>query len=487
MTRRSLRQVVDTSVLLQAGLVVVVAMVAATGYLTYRDHADEADRARAAAVLIERLRADVIRGETAVRGYALTGDLSFLVPYTRGRSAVDRDVKVLRKLLTPRERPVLERATDSAMEWRRVFAGPILELVAARRGDAVAFARRGIGKRRIDAFNAALDDLAARVDRRVRGDRRTAASTGRRGVVLIAVAVVAALFAALWLRRRLARDVLEPMQELAAAAGAVAGGKLTARVTPAGVRETHVAGDAFNHMASDIERTVSELQEVDALKSRFVASVSHELRTPLTSISGYVEELLDEEFGPLSQDQRDALAVIARNSAGLGTLIDDLLLLARLEAGAVELSSERVDLRALAGALVEELRPVAAARGIQLRLDENGGAAATGDARQIRQALANLLSNAIKYSREGEPVDVRIRSQQAEAMVEVADRGVGIPPEELARLGERFFRASTAGATKGTGLGLSITRELAERLGGRLEARSEVGRGSTFRLVLPLG
>ena len=485
MSRRSLSRVVDTSILLQAGLAVAVALISVAVYVTYRDQAEEADRSRAAAVRLERLRADVLRGETSVRGYALTGDLAFLLPYTRGRQQVDADYRSLRQLLTVPERRRLRTAFDRVVEWRRVFAARILELVPTRRSSAIDFAREGVGKRRIDAFNREIDALATSVDQRVDDDRERAARTGSRGVIAISLGVVLALLGALALRRRLRRDVLAPMQELAAAAAALGTGDLSRRVHPSGVEETQVAGEAFNHMAGDIERTVSGLQELDALKSHFVASVSHELRTPLTSISGYVEELLDEEFGPLDDDQRDALRVVERNATGLAALIDDLLLLAQLEAGALELDPEPVPLRPLLEALLAELRPVAAARGIELRLGD-GDATVSGDEKQVRQAVANLLSNAIKYNRDGEPVDVRVREADGEAAVEVADRGVGIPPEELSRLGDRFFRASTAGTTKGTGLGLSITRELAERHGGRLEARSELGKGSTFRLVLPV-
>ena len=485
MSRRSLRRVVDTSILLQAALAVAVAAISVAVYVNYRDHAEATDRSRAAAVRIERLRADVLRGETAVRGYALTGDFAFLVPYTRGRATVDADHRALRALLTRREREVLDRGFEQVRSWRRVFAERILDLVPTRRDSAVAFARQGVGKRRIDAFNREMDALAADVDRRVTADREQASSIGRRGVLVISLGTAAALLGALWLRRRLGRDVLAPMQELAMAASTLGTGDLSERVRPTGVRETVVAGEAFNRMAAEIEGTVSELQELDALKSRFVASVSHELRTPLTSITGYVEELLDDEFGPLDAEQRDALRVVERNAQGLAVLIDDLLLLARLEAGAEESERAPVALHELLAALGTELRPVAAARGIELRIDP-AQATVTGDARQIRQALANLLSNAIKYSREGEPVDVRVAVSGGEAHVEVTDRGVGIPADELAHLGDRFFRASTAGSTKGTGLGLSITRELAERHGGRLEARSLVGEGSTFRLVLPL-
>ncbi len=487
MSRRSLRRLVDTTVLLLAALAVAVAAIAGTVYVTYRDQAQATDRAYAAAAQTQQLRAGVVRGETAVRGYALTGDLAFLLPYTRDRQRVDEQAEDLRPLLTARERGHLEAAMTQVREWRRVFAARILDLVATRRGAAVAFARRGIGKRRIDAFNRRVDAVVGSVDRRVDANRARAARFGRRGVVAIVVAVVVALLAALALRRRLARDVLGPMQELAAAATALGTGELSGRVRTRGVQETQTVAKAFNRMAADIERQVSELRELDALKSHFVASVSHELRTPLTSIAGYVEELLDEEFGPLSDEQRESLEVVERNASGLGALIDDLLLLARLEAGAEESEHEPFDLRPLLEELIVELRPVAAARGIELRVDCPATLVLAGDRRQIRQALANLLSNAIKYNRQDAPVDVHAAVEDGRVAIEVTDRGVGVPPDELARLGDRFFRASTAGATKGTGLGLSITRELAERHGGRLEARSEVGEGSTFRLVLPLG
>jgi signal transduction histidine kinase len=213
--------------------------------------------------------------------------------------------------------------------------------------------------------------------------------------------------------------------------------------------------------------------------------VSHELRTPLTSMKGFLGELTDAGGDPLTADQREMLAIVERNATQLEALIDDVLLLARLEARHLPLVAEDVDLREVLEDLCAELRPLVRDRELTLELDVAQACSVSGDRVRLRQTFANLLSNAIKFSPPGGRVDVRAEGDAQSVVVEVADQGPGIPADELARISERFFRASTARGVKGTGLGLTIAREIAELHGGRLEVRSAVGAGSRFRILLP--
>jgi signal transduction histidine kinase len=227
------------------------------------------------------------------------------------------------------------------------------------------------------------------------------------------------------------------------------------------------------------------LQEVDTMKDRFVATVSHELRTPLTSIKGYVEALTSGEDGELTGDQREDAEAVYRNAVRLEGLISDLLLLSQIEAGSLMLERERFDVASmLAGVVAGRIRH-ARERGIELRVETAGRVEVLADRRRIEQTLANLVSNAIKYSLDA-PVIMSARVEGGEAVIQVADEGIGIPPDELPRIGERFFRASTVTSEQGTGLGLAITREILELHGGRLEINSAVGVGSTFSVHLPV-
>jgi len=216
-----------------------------------------------------------------------------------------------------------------------------------------------------------------------------------------------------------------------------------------------------------------------------VTRVSHELRTPLTSVKGYVEALLGGEAGGLDPAQRELAAVALRNTVRLELLIADLLLLSRVEAGQLELRAERVELGPVIKTLAQDLDQLAKEGGVTLIVEVEPGLEWDVDRERLEQAIMNLISNGIKYSPEGGPVLVRARQSGAELWIEVVDKGVGVPKEEVERLGERFFRASTAGKASGTGLGISITQELVDLHGGALDVESEVGSGSIFRIRIP--
>jgi PAS domain S-box-containing protein len=245
-----------------------------------------------------------------------------------------------------------------------------------------------------------------------------------------------------------------------------------------------VAEAAQRDLAAQNER----LRELDRLKDEFIALVSHELRTPLTSIRGYTELLLDGEAGDLTDDQRQFLGVVERNSHRLLHLVGDLLFLAQVEAGKLVLDVGAVDLAAVASESVETARPQAEAKGIMLTLASGPVPLIAGDRARIAQLLDNLVSNAIKFTPEKGRVDVRVLTLKKQAVLEVRDSGMGIPAAEQELLFERFFRTSTATeqAIQGTGLGLAITKAIVEAHSGRITVASQQGSGATFRVTLPL-
>jgi len=230
------------------------------------------------------------------------------------------------------------------------------------------------------------------------------------------------------------------------------------------------------------------LLELDRMKDEFVALVSHELRTPLTSILGYLELVLEGDAGEVTEEQRQFLSVVERNSQRLLRLVGDLLLIAQIEAGKLTLQYGVVDLAKLARDCVEAARPRADEKGVDLVLDTGPVPALSGDRVRLAQLLDNLVSNAIKFTPEGGRVTVGLAREDGHALLAVSDTGIGIPPDEQARLFERFFR--TSGATKraiqGTGLGLAITKAIAEAHGGEISLESAENVGTTFRIVLPL-
>jgi signal transduction histidine kinase len=266
--------------------------------------------------------------------------------------------------------------------------------------------------------------------------------------------------------------------------GSLYGDEAVARAEAARVR----ADAQLAQREADAARDAADrLRDLDSAKDRFVSTVSHELRTPLTSVKGYLEAILAGEAGELNPDQREYAEIVYRNSTRLQELVDDLLVLSRVDAGDLVLRRERFDLVDALRQVREEQGPRAAEGGLMLALDAPATLPVVADRRRIEQTIGNLVSNGIKYGADGYEVRIRAFADDHEVVIEVVDHGVGIPTTELSRIGERFFRASTAGEVQGSGLGLAISREIVARHGGSLEVESVEGSGSTFRVRLPTG
>ena len=233
-------------------------------------------------------------------------------------------------------------------------------------------------------------------------------------------------------------------------------------------------------------REVTADRHLERLRDAFVASVSHELRTPLTSMTGFLELLADEEHA-LSPAGRRYVGVIRRSNTRLQRAVEDLLLMAEIEAERLELRHEPTDLAELATATVEAARPAAAEHGIELLLDAKAGLPLEGDAGRLRQVLDNLVSNALKFTPDGGSVTVSAHNGSGPLRVEVTDTGIGIPQEELGQLFSRFYRASTATrrAIPGTGVGLVIARAIVEAHGGSISLESTEGAGTSVLVTLP--
>ncbi|GAB3877034.1 sensor histidine kinase [Terrabacter terrigena] len=237
------------------------------------------------------------------------------------------------------------------------------------------------------------------------------------------------------------------------------------------------------------DEQVQRLTELDRQKTDFMATVSHELRTPLTSISGYLELLVDGDFGEVSDGQHVALDIIGRNATRLRGLIEDLLVLNKIEISGLQAIAEEVAVRDLLRTVTETMEPVAAASGVRLiRPEVPDDLIVKVDRGQVERALINLGSNAVKFTPEGGEVVLTAERSGGSTIISVHDTGIGIPAADLARLSERFFRAgnATAAAIPGTGLGLAIVRAIVEGHGGELVIASVEGEGSTMQVVLPV-
>ena len=239
---------------------------------------------------------------------------------------------------------------------------------------------------------------------------------------------------------------------------------------------------------AELEQKADSLRRATELKSRFLANMSHEFRTPLNSIQSLARILLDGLEGPLSDDQQHAVALIRTSAVGLSDMVNDLLDLAKIEAGKVSVRPEPFTVAHLFGSLRAMLRPLT--RGaVPLVFDEvpPGLPELTGDESRTAQILRNFCSNALKFTERGE-VRVSARQDGERVVLSVSDTGIGIAAADLERVFEEFAQVDNPIQRKvrGTGLGLPLSRKLAALLGGSIEVRSTPGQGSTFSLALPL-
>lgn len=298
-------------------------------------------------------------------------------------------------------------------------------------------------------------------------------------VTLLVVGAVVAL--ALWL----IRVAMRPLEDMGATAEAIAAGDLTRRVTPDDDRtEVGRLGASLNTMLTQIEAAFEERRASEARLRRFVGDASHELRTPLTSIRGYAE-LFRRGASDRPEDLERSMARIEAEAARMGVLVDDLLLLARLDQGR-PLERDLVDLATIATDAVDAA--AAADPGRALDLETAGPVVVRGDAGRLRQVVDNLLENARVHTPEGTPTHVRVVHDGTEVALTVADEGPGISPELADSVFERFTRGDEARSreTGGAGLGLAIVAAIVDAHGGAVRVLTD-GPGATVEVRLPAG
>lgn len=292
------------------------------------------------------------------------------------------------------------------------------------------------------------------------------------------VAGLASIVAGLITSLLLTREILRPLDEIAQSSQRIANGHYDERVAVPGSDELAQMATHFNQMAESLAQT--EQQRV-----ALIGNVSHELRTPLTGIEGYLEGLMDgvfpsepETFAPMYQEVRR-----------LRRLVDDLQALAKVEAGQITLHLQNFDLVPLIERLILQLQPQAMVQGIDIKRVGADMVMIYADPDRAAQVLLNLIGNAIRYSPDGGQITVGCRLALHCAEITVQDTGLGLPPEALPYLFERFYRVdqSRARQSGGSGIGLTISRHLAWAMAGELTAASDgPGLGSTFTLTLPL-
>ena len=301
------------------------------------------------------------------------------------------------------------------------------------------------------------------------------------GVILLLVAgtAVAALV--------VFRPAQARLRALEDAANRFGEGDLTARAPAIGGDEVAAVADAFNRMATDLAARQAQLVEADRARRQLLADVSHELMTPLTAIRGYAETLALPQFTPATKEGLRAVKVIQEEGERIERLVKDLLDLARFEAGGLSLEQENVDVDEIFERVSERHAQAAQDKGVTIVIEaHDDDIRMVGDPMRLEQAVQNLAANALRHTAPGGWVRLGAARQGRNVTLTVADNGVGIPPEHLPHVFDRFYKADQSRLhAGGSGLGLSIVKAIVERHGGRVAVRSRQGVETVFEITLP--
>lgn len=438
---------------------------------------------------IERVTADVLDGETGIRGYMVTGDASFLAPMKAARTAIGLDITGLLTLVSDNPTELARVATLRQLLSRGYQFS--LAGVPATSDPVARSAWLHAQKSSTDSIRAVLSKMSATEDALLHQRERTASRARAVAAVAVGVALGAGLLAGLILMLIFTRGITRRLRRLLRDADHLHDGAPMGEADPSadelGVLSRQLREAVATQRALEVEaleaRRLAETASDE--KSRFLSRMSHELRTPLNAVLGFAQ-LLEMDANP---EQRDPLAQIRRAGRHLLDLINEVLDISRIESGAMTLSAEPVSVAELISEVTQLLAPMATDRHVTILTRDYRECPyyVHADRQRVKQVMLNLVSNAVKYNRpEG---FVRFACQMlddSQIRIDVIDTGIGISDLDLARLFTPFERFSAAESDiEGSGIGLVLSLHLAQAMGGKLLATSRHGEGSTFSIVLP--
>ena len=461
-----------------------------------REAAEQAAlRAGSAVLVAAQLDPALASLATGERGFSLTGDSAFLVPYRTGQAEVESALDTLARLAVGNHD--LARATSLVERATREWSEAAHRRFAARLSPPSRAASDSLARRIVSTMGAAYaaTTMVERVTR-IQADRAAAEATSQIELDAREALLVRLLLLAMIVLATVAslRRVTSTLDAIVFDARALAAGdhRAAVRSVAGGSKELGHLGEAFGTLASAVaEREhglrddIRQLKEVERMKTEFVSTVSHELRTPLTAIRGSLGLVLAGTTGPVASKTRDLLQIALQNTERLIRLINDILDVERIEAGHLVVRREPVELADVLRSTVESLRTVAMEAGVAIAVEGETSAVVTADPDRLVQVFTNLISNAVRFSPRGETVTVSAKTTPTSVVVFVTDRGPGIPLEFRRRIFGKFQQADPAGSAGGAGLGLAIVRAIVERHGGSIRFDSAPGHGTTFIMELP--
>jgi signal transduction histidine kinase len=444
-------------------------------------------------VAVAELEKLVVDLETGVRGYALSnGDRRLLQPYLAAQRVLPARLREFRELTAgdSQTRATANRLISGVQTYITDYAQPLVELVpfapeAAQSPDSAYESRRRIGP-----IRQLFTDLRGMVDAEATSRAAAASNRARRSVVLGATGIVLSTGLVVLLGLYLTHSIGRPLRRASTGAARIAEGDFEQHLAERGPLEIRDLSRSFNQMAAEVaarERKLAEqneeLRASEQLKSELVSIVSHEIRTPLASVLGFTSLLLQREV--TDEDRRRYLEIIDAQGKRLASLLDDFLVVQRIEEGRLPLDHVRVDVASLLREQVQLYDAQSERHVLDLRLPTQP-LEVEGDPDRIAQVVGNLLSNAIKFSPEGGEVQVSGDRDNGRIRVTVRDHGLGIPAEQQERIFTKFYRGDAAASgIAGSGLGLAFARAVVDAHGGEIGFRSTPTKGSVFWIDLP--
>ena len=498
--RRPVRDFMDSitgRLLIASGVIaVLIAIVFATLVASVDDlrtAADREARARELSVAVAEVEKLVIDLETGVRGYALSrGDDRFLQPYESARRQLPARLRQVRELNAgdPQSRTTSNRLISQIQTYITDYAQPLVDLVPLAPDAATSPDSFDESARRIVDIRRLFTNLRSMVDAQAASRAAAARDSSRRAVVLGATGIVLSTGLVVLLGLYLTHSIGRPLRRASSGAARIAEGDFEQHLPERGPLEIRDLSRSFNQMASEVagrERKLAEqneeLRASEQLKSELVSIVSHEIRTPLASVLGFTSLLLQREVS--AEDRRRYLEIIDTQGKRLASLLDDFLVVQRIEEGRLPLDHVRVDVASLLREQVQLYDAQSERHILDLRLPTQP-LEVEGDPDRIAQVVGNLLSNAIKFSPEGGQVHVSGDRDNGRIRVTVRDHGLGIATEQQERIFTKFYRGDAAASgIAGSGLGLAFARAVVDAHGGEIGFRSTPAKGSVFWIDLP--
>lgn len=431
----------------------------------------------------KRLQGSLYAQLNSEKKYLATKDAAFLTNFNEEVEEFQRSLQHLRtQENTPQGLRLLQETGRLLQERLVLFHDEFQQL-----GDKPAASSAGYDNRRdalMDRMSSTIQSYIDLHEARISvGVSESRASAAQAEAVTEQLVLVALVFG-LGLAGIASYTILRPLRQLQGHIRQIGQGNFGVPLQITAPAELKELVDTVNWMGT-------KLQELDDMKAEFLAHVSHELRTPMASIQEGTHLLLDEIPGPLLQEQRTTLRIMADSSRRLIHLISTILDLSKMEAGMMEYRIVPVNLKRVADISINKVRLLADSKHVQLLVEHPGERIwVKADAPRIEQVLDNLLSNALKFSPEGGIVKMQMKPDPKAGVLEVAvsDAGPGIAPEDLPHIFERFYQGKTKSkyTSAGSGLGLALAKKVVEAHGGRIWIESEMGKGTTVRFILRL-